>query len=258
MALTLRERPRVFLWLNGAAATVVLATGVYFYMEVVKTVPNIPDGGLFTDSFGAHILPDFIAWRAGLATHHRLTSLVKLSTFTALFLAMAGWFLFMVRWHDFRIALARLPDPEKIFLLIGAALIGGCFFTGSSNGYRGIHLLFTLPGLLAMARMKGATMNVRQLAVQQCVLVVALAWAGFFTSYGTFRMILESWIGSVPAGRLMRFLWFFNQIVWWEVATLFIAILIGLCFNQLAAVPEWRRLQRDLRARMNSLATRAN
>ena len=45
MVLTLRERPRVFLWVNAAAAAVVLATGLYFHAEVVKMVPNIPTVG---------------------------------------------------------------------------------------------------------------------------------------------------------------------------------------------------------------------
>src|SRR5215472_13024945 len=105
--------------------------------------------------------------------------LVRLAIFAALFLAMAGWFFRMVRWRNLRSAFTRLPASEKMFLLIGAALIGGCFFAGANNGYRGIHLLFTLPGLLAMARMEG-DMPVRRVAVQGCVLVVALAWAGFF------------------------------------------------------------------------------
>ena len=244
MVLTLRERPRVFLWVNGAAAAVVLATGVYFHAEVVKVVPNIPRGEAFSDLFGAHFLPDLIAQMVDGAVHPGLVELrlVKLATFAALFLASAGWFFAMVRRLDFRIALARLPEQEKIFLLIGAALVGGCFFAGSNIGYRGIHLLFTLPGLLAMARME-ADMRVRRVALQGCALVVALTWAGFFTWYGLFPKTLE-WIGKVPGARLVQFLWCISQIAWWLVATLFIAVLIGCCSNWFEAVPEWRRLRR--------------
>jgi hypothetical protein len=147
-----------------------------------------------------------------------------------------------VRWRDFRIALVRLPDPEKIFLLIGAALIGGCFFAGSSLEYRGIYLLFTLPGLLAIARME-ADMSVRRLAVVECVLVVALTWALFF------HLGMESFdqlrgFGSVPGGRLVQFSWLLSQIAWWQIATLFIAILISCCFDWFTSTPEWRRLVR--------------
>src|SRR5262249_43321397 len=158
-----------------------------FHAEVEKMVPNIPRGEAFSVYFGAHLLPDLIAQKVDAAVHPGLAvlGLVRLAMFAALFLAMAGWFFRVVRWRDFRIALAQLPEPEKIFLLIGAALIGSCFFAGSSVGYRGIHLLFTLPGLLALARMSG-DMRVREVAVQGCVLVVALTWAGFFTWFGHF------------------------------------------------------------------------
>jgi hypothetical protein len=237
MVLTLRERPRVFLWVNSVAAAVVLATGVYFHTEVAKMVANIPTG-----DFGAQLLPHVIAQKSDSEMHAGpvVLGLVRRATFAALFLAMAGWFFGMVRWRDFRVALARLPEPEKIFLLIGAGLIGGCFFAGSSNGYRGIHLLFTLPGLLAMARMAG---DVRRVAVQGCVLVVALTWAGFFTNR-LFQPIVESWIGNVPGARLMHVLWGISQIAWWQLATFFIAILIGCCSNWLEAMPEWRCLLR--------------
>ena len=92
-----------------------------------------------------------------------------------------------------------------------------------------------------MARMK-TDMRVRRVALQGCVLVVALTWAGFFT-WGHFSLILKSRIGSPGLG-LVHFLWYISQIAWWQVATLFIAILIGCCSDWLEAMPEWRRLLR--------------
>ena len=210
MALTLRERPRVFLWVNGVAAALVLTTGIYLHSEIVKMGAtlkielNAEGGG---DSFGAYLLPDAVARKVDVAIHPGLAvlSLVKLATFGALFfLSMAGWFLCMVRWRDLQIALTRLPDAERTFLLIGAALISGCFFAGSNFGYRGIHLLFTLPGLLAMARMQG-DMRVRRVAVQGCMLVLTLTWVGFFTWNGLFRQILASWIGQFSSGNAAVF-----------------------------------------------------
>jgi hypothetical protein len=61
MVLTLRERPRVFLWVNAAAAAVVSATGIYFHEEVMKLLSHIPPGGVYFDYFGAYLLPDLIA-----------------------------------------------------------------------------------------------------------------------------------------------------------------------------------------------------
>jgi hypothetical protein len=234
MVLTLREQPRLFLWVNGAAAAMVLATGVYFHPELVKMMSNIPRGGWFSDFFGAHFLPDVIAMKVDTAVHPglRVLGLVKLATFGALFLAMVGWFFWMVRWRDFRIALAELPKSERMFLLIGAALISGCFFAGSNTEYRGIHLLFTIPGLVAMARMAGE-MRVRQVAVQGCVLVVALTWARVFTWRGVFPQILVLLIGNAAGSRLVHFLWLVREIAWWQVAALFIAILIACWSNWL-------------------------
>jgi hypothetical protein len=207
---------------------VVLATGIYFHTEIVKMVANFESNPAFSYSFGAHYLPDLIAENVDATMHPgpAVLGLVKLATFAVLFLAMAGWVVHMVRWGDFRAAVTRLPKPEKMFLLIGAALIGGCYFAGSSTGYRGIHLLLTVPGLVAMARLEGVT-GVRQLAVQECALVVALTWAGFFTWHGLFRQILGVLIGNVPATKLVHFLWLLSEIAWWQVATLFILILIS-------------------------------
>jgi hypothetical protein len=216
---------------------VVLATFLYLHADFMKMVPNIPVGDQFSDFFGAHLLPDLIASPAGIGTHPRLALLVKVSMLAALCLATLGWFLHMVSWRDFRIALARLPKPENMFLLIGAAVIGGCFFVGSSAGYRGIHLLLTLPGLFALARTEG-DLRVRRVAAHGCVLVVALTWVGSLTWPGPFRQILESWIGQS--------FWILSQIAWWPVATLFIAILIGCCANWFETAPEWRRLLRQV------------
>jgi len=234
MVLTLRERPRVFLWINSAAAAVVLATSIYFHSEIVKMLVNVTNyagwGGAwwFGEFFGAHVLPDAITRHVDAALHPELAvlGLVRLATFAILFLAMAAWLLCMVRWRDLLIGLSRLPDSEKTFLLIGAALIVGCFFAGSNSGYRGIHLLFTLPGLSALARMEGDA-RVRRVAIQGCVLVVALTWVGFLTWRGHFRQILVSWVGQVLAVDVVRFFWLLSEIAWWQVTALFIAILIA-------------------------------
>jgi hypothetical protein len=77
-----------------------------------------------------------------------------------------------------------------------------------------------------MAHM-GNDMGVRKAAVQVYVLVVVLMWAPFFIS--ALRQILP-----------VRVVWLLIQIAWWQVATLFIAILIGCCSNWLEAVPEGR------------------
>jgi hypothetical protein len=37
-------------------------------------------------------------------------------------------------------------------------------------------------------------------------------------------------------------LWFLSEIAWWQIVTLFVAIVIGCCSNWFEALPEWGRL----------------
>jgi hypothetical protein len=236
MVLTLRERPRVFLLINGTASTVALVMGVYFHGELAEMLLNIPSSSPFSSAFGAHYLPDVIAGIVAKLYPVAWLGPVRLAIFAAISLAMAGWFFRVVSWRDLRVALTRLQTSEKLFLLIGAALISGCFFAGTNIGYRGIHLLFTLPGLFAMARLE-ADMHVRRMSVQGCALVVALTWVGLFMMEGLFRKILALWIGKIASVALVGCIWLLSQIAWYQVVTLFIAILIGSCSNWLHGCP---------------------
>jgi len=58
---------------------------------------------------------------------------------------------------------------------------------------------------------------------------------------GLFRQILALWIGNDASTAVVRFLRLLFQIAWWQVAVLFIVILIGCCLDWLEAIPQWRR-----------------
>ena len=142
----------------------------------------------------------------------------------------------MLRWHWLRVGLAQLQELERTFLIIGAALVSGSFFAGGNYGYRGIYLLFALPGVLAMSRTTDSK-HLRLVAIVAYGLIIALMWAGLVTwseslsyQWGLVRLI--SWLGA--------------QIIWWLVATLFLAIVVGCCLNWLEVAVErpllrWRQ-----------------
>ena len=71
-------------------------------------------------------------------------------------------------------AIAVLPGRERILLVIGSAVIAGCFFAGQSIGYRGIFLLLVMPGLLALSRSAGR--ELRALCLASAIVVVLLMW----------------------------------------------------------------------------------
>ena len=59
-------------------------------------------------------------------------------------------------------------------MVIGSAVIAGCFFAGQSIGYRGIFLLLVMPGLLALSRSAGR--ELRALSLGSAIVIVLLMW----------------------------------------------------------------------------------
>jgi hypothetical protein len=78
------------------------------------------------------------------------------------------------RFAELRAAIAELPGREHVLLVIGSAVIAGCFFAGQSTGYRGIFLLLVVPGLLALSR--SAVRELRALCLGTAIVIVLLMW----------------------------------------------------------------------------------
>jgi hypothetical protein len=78
------------------------------------------------------------------------------------------------RFAALRAAVAELPSPERMFLVIGSAVITGCFFAGQSIGYRGIFLLLVMPGLLTLSH--SAARELRVLCLGTAIVIVLLMW----------------------------------------------------------------------------------
>ena len=238
-ALALRERPRHVAWIAGGAAAAVLAFAVAFAGELSEMAPNIPAGSFFSDLFGARNLPGGIAeiLAMGLRADPAAPALrgVQIALYAALFLLTAGGALRLLRWPELCGALTGLPEPERMFLLIGAALVCGCFFAGQSIGYRGIHLLFVLPAFLVLARAPHEA-GLRAFGREACVLVIVLMWAGCFTWHGFFHRAITAW----PGAAAMLLPWLVREIVWWRMATLLLAILIAFASDRIEGSRHWR------------------
>jgi hypothetical protein len=181
MVLTLffRERIAVFaaVALVTTAALAVFWAG--YHVEIVRGWANIPTGPFNTDLFAAKNLPVLIGM------------LVENPTTPSRFAAALGWLVTaglygglvgaalaicrrLSRFAQLRAAIVELPDGERVFMVIGSAVIGGCFFAGQSIGYRGIFLLLVLPGLLALSR--SAVRELRALSLGSAIVIVLLMW----------------------------------------------------------------------------------
>jgi hypothetical protein len=104
------------------------------------------------------------------------------------------------------------------FLVIGAALIAGCFFAGQSVGYRGVHLIFVVAGLVAMRR-AADTRTTRATLSQALIIVVFLMWEGLF------RQALPHKVAG-PGLTLFRLFWLIREVLWWRLVALLLAMLV--------------------------------
>lgn len=85
--------------------------------------------------------------------------------------------------------------------------MAGCFFTGASIGYRGVFLIFSLPGLLVLSR-GGKPAAIRALFSAAGFLVIFVMWGEFF------RLA----IGRAGAGSWINIgFWLGRELAWWWI-----------------------------------------
>lgn len=213
-----RERPRVFAALAFCVSAVVAAFVATFWRELRAATPNIPTGNPFGDMFGASNLPLGIGDLLGAPA-------VGLPLAAVLVVLSAAAIYRLARWRAFRSAVTALPVPSAMSLVLGAALVVGCFLAGRSEGYRAIDLLLVLPGFGAIAMTQDRAL--RRVATGTEWAVVAAMWQGFFTWRGAVPQFLATL--RPPLGdKLWNVLWFLRELAWWCLATVLAAAIV--CF----------------------------
>lgn len=203
LALGLRERPRVFAVIAAASVAVLALFAAVYYAELRAALANVAEGKNFTDLFGAPNLPN------GLATLFPTLPIRPGALRIVLYLAAASGAAVIAASPGLRVSCRRLPPPEAIFLEIGAWLTVGCFLAGQSIGYRGIILLFALPGLWSLAQAPGSGFQ-RVLFRTAIGLVLFLMWGEFF------RHLVDN-LAPAPGPFLF---WLGRELAWWAVVTL--------------------------------------
>jgi hypothetical protein len=157
----------------------------------------------------------------------------------------------LARNDDLTSAFAKMPERDAMFLVIGAALMAGCFFAGQSIPYKGIHLIFVVTGLVAMRR-AADTRGTRTLLIRALIIVILLMWEEFFR-----RALIYEVTGSVQNSALLHELanqgpglilyalfWLIREVLWWRLAALLLAMLaiFGLRSELFAALQAVGRL----------------
>ncbi len=232
--LLLRERFVRAAILALAVLVVLMLFVLQFRAQLVEMAANLPSLGYFTDTFGARQLPiglDLILQDWGIDR----VPLLALDVLIASHLAAVLIALRLATLPAMRAALGMLTVPESVFLVIGAALLCGCFFAGQNVSYRGIHFLFVMPGLaaLALSPVRGA---MRTLFRWVAALVLLLLW-------GLSLQQLVAWLSGGTARPMggsvaMDLYWLGHELAWWGVIT----VLLGVVCHFVTVSPVWRSL----------------
>ena len=219
---SLHERRRIFLVVNGLALLTTFIFIVAAGPDLARVMAVIPTGSYYTDWFGARNLPLGIA---ALLSKPSSSSVINLLAPTlvlilgsrALWIATA-----LARRAALRDALCELPETEKLLLIIGAALITGCFFAGHNIGYRGIFLILVLPGICAVGHKAGKDES-GKLCSSTAKLIMFVMW-----SEALRHAIFAARPLDLPAWHLFEAaFWIARELVWWRI----IAVLIGILFS---------------------------
>lgn len=229
LMLAIRERARFFYALVavtlGIAALFVVLEGA----DLLRAFANIESGDRFSNNFGAINLPLAFTILASLDTGH-LPSLIEAGG-----LLIAAWLALRMAARDaLPQALAELGPRVRAFMLIGCALLLGCFVTAQNAPYRGIYFLFVLPGL---TQLWGAAKPARQRAMLASAGALFLLW-GQFLRRGLIDALVLAQVPAPLAGQIQLGFWFLREFVWWWVATMLMALL----FSLIERSPAWERL----------------
>lgn len=220
----LREPPRRFIAIAVTSVAIVALFIIHYHRGLAEGMALVPSGSYFTDLFGAMNLPFGLARLLsplGIAMPVSRPFLATLPWLVLLLLIVSGARQAIAGLAE-GAAVARLGAAELLFLVSGAALILGCFFSGQSIGYRGIFFLLLLPGLLARARDPADGRRFFSAAA----LIVFLMWGELFRE--ALRHLSFANPAAMLALQIVRIVfWMLRELVWWRVIAILAELLLG-------------------------------
>jgi len=235
LVLAARERLAVVLALAAVSAGLIAWVVLAFPAEIASMVKQLPAPSIFSLQFGAADLPTGLGLTLakllygpgplGAAAGAVATLTRQILTALLVAAALLGALLLGRRmWSDD--AAGALGQSRASFLLVGGAIICGCFFAGQSVIYRGLFLFLTLPALATFRITGGPTGRLATVAEWGIVLVM---WMPFceIVFYALKLTPLLRYQGdpvqSFPDKWPGYLLWLGGELVWWGLITLFIA-----------------------------------
>lgn len=236
LMIAVRERLPVLLATMLVAAGSVVALVMLYRSELATMAQNLPFASWFSLQFGAGDLPgglsvlaaQLVAKLQGGEPHQypRLQGgLYELLKVVFSLAAVAGALWFAARFALVR-TMRQLPARDGVFLLLGAAMLCGCFFAGQSVIYRAVYFLLALPALLTLA---STAVPARRWFMAACRLIVFVLWAPFIEwLLQGMRLAKAPPYVAAPFGSFIDIpfgavFWLANEISWWLLITTLLA-----------------------------------
>ena len=230
LVITFRERGRDFLIIAALSLAGFFIAVALAGPDLARAIAIIPTGSYFTDAFGARNLPYGIAELLYGPSWQPIIDLLPLMLFAVLGLRALWIVAALARRPALAEALAEMPERLKLLLIIGAAIVTGCFFTAHNVGYRGIFLIMILPGLLVLARQADGDDSGR-LCSNTAKLVLFVMWSEALRHaiYAVRPFDLPGWHTFEAA------FWIARELIWWRI----VAVLGGVLLRFVLASAVW-------------------
>jgi hypothetical protein len=232
LVIVFRERRSIFITANLMICGSLTVFWKVYQGEIARGLPNIANGPYNTDLFAAKNLPFLLGEVAGSVAETSSATLVGSIATGVLYAALVGACVAicrrLLRSGELHAALVSVSGLERGFLVIGSALIAGCFFAGQSIGYRGVFLLLVMPGLLAISRTPAR--EIRNLGLGASVVIVLLMWGECFR-LALHRSLADPGSLQMLAGYLEILFWLLRELGWWWTISVMLAVLVDFLWD---------------------------
>ncbi len=221
MIMAVRERWKPFLALAILSMVIMAAFFVGYATELRLAISHIPTGDWFTEQFSAQNVPfGLIEVYPALATTVPRFAGILMGVLVALSLVVAA---FLARGFLHATDAEDWSGPEATYLVIGSAVLAGCFFAGPNVDYRGIYFLFVLPGMIELARRHASLRPVMAVTIAGILFTMWSAWLRKIISTVFHWHVGE---GAEPFPKSLVLFWIGRETVWWWVVSVLVSLVL--------------------------------
>ena len=263
LVLVARDRIGIVIAMAVVSLATVGAMGFAFHDELLVMARNLPVTSIWTLQFGAGELPHGLGVMLASALTHwagmeedgarAIGDTARRVLAPACIMASLASAMLLLRRAAIGASFDQLDPTRRDLLVVGSAVVVGCFLAGQSVIYRGIFLLLAAPSIVDMTR---GSQPMRLVAQAIQAMIVFVLWMPFgesliflLTDIPPLRYQGDVY-QSAPTPGLQYALWLGGELAWWSIETVLLAVLIAFLLRS-----ETARLLLGSRGRHPTLQT---